>query len=131
MKKALTINNILTTIVSIILGIMLIAFGLNKFFSFMPVMELSAPGLEFMGAFVKIGYGMTIVAIVEIITGILIIFNKYRALALVILFPIMLNALLFHLFLDPENIFLAILAVSMNIFLMYSNRNKYAPLLHP
>ena len=119
---------IATTIVSIVLGLVLITFGLNKFFNFMPVMELSAPGLEFMGAFVKIGYGMTVVAIVEIITGILIVTNKYRALALVILFPIMLNALLFHMFLDPENILPAVLAVVMNIFLMYTSRDKYAPL---
>lgn len=118
MKKA-------SSIISILLGIILITFGLNKFFNFMPVMELSAPGLEFMGAFVKIGYGMAIVATVEIITGILIATNKYRALALVILFPIMLNALLFHIFLAPENALLAVLAVAMNIFLMYSSREKY------
>ena len=121
MKKA-------TRIVSILLGLILIAFGLNKFFSFMPVLELSAPGLEFMGAFVKIGYGMTAVAIVEIITGILIVTNKFRALALVVLFPVMLNALLFHLFLDPENILPAVLVVIMNIFLMYGVRDKYAML---
>jgi len=119
MKKA-------TTIVSILLGLILITFGLNKFLNFMPVMELSAPGLEFMGAFVKIGYGMAFVAIVEIITGILIATNKYRALALVILFPILLNALLFHMFLDPENSLPAVLAVAMNLFLMYSNIEKYA-----
>jgi len=95
----------------------------------MPAMELSAPGLEFMGAFIKIGYGMTAVAVVEIITGILIAANVFRALALVALFPIMLNALLFHLFLDPENILPAILAILMNIFLMYAVRDKYARLL--
>ncbi len=117
-----------TTIISIILGLILIIFGLNKFLNFMPVMELSAPGLEFMGAFVKVGYGMTLVAIVEIITGILIASNKYRAFALVILFPILLNALLFHLFLDPENMLLAVLVVVMNIFLMYAVRDKYAAL---
>jgi putative oxidoreductase len=122
-------KNISTTI-SILLGLTLIAFGLNKFFTFMPVVELSAPGLEFMGAFVKVGYGMTIVAIVEIVTGILIAINKYRALALVILFPVMLNALLFHVFLDPENILPAVLVVGMNLFLMYASKEKYAPLFN-
>jgi len=117
-----------STIISILLGLILITFGLNKFYEFMPVMELSAPGLEFMGAFVKIGYGMTIVAIVEIATGILIATNKFRALALVILFPILLNALLFHMFLDPENSLPAVLVVLMNVFLMYSEREKYASL---
>ena len=119
---------IASTIISILLGLTLIIFGLNKFFTFMPVVELSAPGLEFMGAFIKVGYGMTIIAIVEIVTGILIATNTYRALALVILFPIMLNALLFHVFLDPENIFPAVLAVGMNSFLMYSSKEKYSPL---
>ena len=123
MKKA-------STIISVILGLTLIIFGLNKFFNFMPVMELSAPGLEFMGAFVKVGYGMTIVAIIEIGTGILIATNKFRALALVILFPIMLNALLFHMFLDPENILPAVLVVGMNLFLMYASKEKYAPLFN-
>ena len=122
-------KNVSTTI-SILLGLTLIAFGLNKFFTFMPVVELSAPGLEFMGAFVKVGYGMTIVAIVEIVTGILIAINKYRALALVILFPVMLNALLFHVFLDPENILPAVLVVGMNLFLMYASKEKYAPLFN-
>ena len=114
-----------TTIVSILLGLVLITFGLNKFFKFMPVLELSAPGLEFMGAFMKIGYGMTLVAIIEIITGLLILTNKFRALALVILFPILLNALLFHLFLDPANIFPAVSAILMTVFLMYAVREKY------
>ena len=122
-------KNVSTTI-SILLGLTLIIFGLNKFFTFMPVVELSAPGLEFMGAFVKVGYGMTIVAIVEIVTGILIAINKYRALALVILFPVMLNALLFHVFLDPENILPAVLVVGMNLFLMYASKEKYAPLFN-
>ena len=117
-----------TTIVSALLGLVLIAFGLNKFLNFMPVLELSAPGLEFMGAFMKIGYGMTLVAIIEILSGVLIAINKYRALALVILFPIMLNALLFHLFLDPSNILPAVAAVAMNIFLMYAVKEKYAAL---
>lgn len=119
---------ILSTTISVLLGLTLITFGLNKFFNFMPVLELSAPGLEFMGAFVKVGYGMTIVAIVEITTGILIAINKYRALALVILFPVMLNALLFHLYLDPENILPAVLVIGMSLFLMYLGREKYAPL---
>jgi len=117
-----------TKIVSVILGVVLISFGLNKFINFMPAVELSAPGLEFMGAFIKIGYGMTVVAVVEIIAGILIAANVFRALALVALFPIMLNALLFHVFLDPENMLPAVVTILMNIFLMYAVRDKYAPL---
>ena len=112
-------------IISILLGIILIVFGLNKFLNFMPPLELASPGMDFMGALIKTGYVMTIVALVEIITGILIVINKYRALALVVLFPILLNALLFHVFLDPVNALPAVLAIAMNIFLMYANKEKY------
>ncbi|APD07263.1 hypothetical protein UJ101_01752 [Flavobacteriaceae bacterium UJ101] len=121
MKKA-------TTIISILLGIILIVFGLNKFLNFMPPMELATSGMEFMGALIKTGYMMTIVALVEIITGILIVINKYRALALVILFPVLLNALLFHVFLDPVNALPAVFAVAMNIFLMYTSKDRYQEL---
>ena len=118
-----------TNIISILLGLILVVFGLNKFLNFMPPLELAAPATEFMGALVKTGYIMAIVAIVEIVTGVLIATNKFRALALVVLFPIMLNAFLFHLFLDRGNIIPALLAILMNIYLLFANKNKFAELL--
>ncbi len=121
MKKA-------TLIISILLGLILITFGLNKFLNFMPPLDLTPSGMEFMVALAKTGYIMTIVAIVEIITGVLIIINKFRALALVILFPILVNAFLFHVFLDLANVLPAALTIGMNIFLMFEGRDKYEKL---
>ena len=118
-----------TNIVSILLGLILVVFGLNKFLNFMPPLELAVPATEFMGALVKTGYIMAIVAIVEIVTGVLIATNKFRALALVVLFPIMLNAFLFHLFLDRGNIIPALLAILMNIYLLFAHKHKFAELL--
>ena len=112
----------------VLLGLMMLVFGLNKFFSFMPMPPMPELAGQFMGALVKSGYLMTIIAVVEIITGAFILFDKYLSLALVVLFPVMLNAFLFHLFLDPAGIMGAGFALFLIIYLMYQNKSDYASL---
>lgn len=118
----------LKTVIRILLGIMMVVFGLNKFLQFMPMPPLPENAMAFMSALVSSGYIMAIVAIVEIVAGALLLFNKYQALTLVVLFPIVLNAFLFHLFLDVSGIAGAALAIAMNIFLMIKNKASYSQL---
>jgi putative oxidoreductase len=117
-------------IIRILLGLMLVVFGLNKFLQFMPMPPMPDAAGEFMGALMKSGYIMVIVAIVEIVGGALLLVNKYQPLILVILFPILLNAFLFHLFLDPAGIGGAAFAIAMNIFLFFANKESYKSLLN-
>ncbi len=112
-----------------LLSLMMIVFGLNKFLQFIPQPPLPEAAMEVMMGFVKSGYIMPIVAVVEILTGILILSNKFRALALLILFPIMLNAFLFHLFLDPAGIGGALVALGINIYLLLLEKDKFSALL--
>ena len=116
-------------VIRILLGLILVVFGLNKFLNFMPMPPMPDAAGDFMGALVKSGYVMVIVAIVEIVTGILILLDKYQALALVVLFPVLLNAFLFHLFLDLPGIGGALFAILMNGFLLFANKEKYSELL--
>lgn len=69
-----------------------------------------------MGALVKSGYLMSAAVIVEIVTGLVLIFNRFQPLALVILFPVLLNAFWFHHFLDPAGIGGAFIAIATNHF---------------
>jgi putative oxidoreductase len=115
-------------VIRVLLGLILVVFGLNKFLNFMPMPPMPDAAGEFMGALVKSGYVMVIVAIVEIVTGILILLDKYQALALVLLFPVLLNAFLFHLFLDLPGIGGALFAILMNSFLLFANKEKYSEL---
>ncbi len=117
------------TIIRVLLGLLVLIFGLNKFLQFMPMPPMSGAAGEFMGALVKSGYLMIIVAIIEIIAGILLLINKFQPLALVILFPVLLNAFLFHLFLDIGGIGAAALAIAMNIFLFFTNKESYSTIL--
>ena len=116
-------------IVRILLGLMVLIFGLNKFLQFMPTPPMPEPAGEFMGALVESGYLMVLVALVEIVTGIMLLINKYQPLALVILFPVLLNAFLFHLFLAPAGIGGALMATAMNVFLFFANIDSYRALL--
>ena len=108
-----------------LLALILIVFGLNKFLNFMPLPPMPEPAESFMGALMDTGYIMVIVAALEVISGIFLMINKYSALMLVLVFPVLLNAFLFHLFLDFKGIGGALLALSLAIFLMYKSFNTY------
>jgi putative oxidoreductase len=117
-------------IIRILFGLMLVIFGLNKLLQFMPMPPMPEAAGEFMGALVKSGYLMFIVAIVEVVAGVLLLVNKYQSLALVVVFPVILNAFLFHLFLDLAGVGGAAVAMAMNIFLFLANKESYKSLFN-
>ncbi|HIP32679.1 MAG TPA: DoxX family membrane protein [Crocinitomicaceae bacterium] len=118
MKKGLLI-------IRIILGLMMVVFGLNKFIHFMPMPEMQPAMENFMQSLVSTGYLMALVAVVEIVAGILFLTNKLAAFGAVILVPVLLNAFLAHLFMDPAGIGGAAAALIMNLFLLYGFKEKY------
>lgn len=67
----------------------------------MPTPPLTPEAEEFMSALINTGYLMNAVAVIEILTGIMLLLNLFQRLALILLFPVLLNAFWFHLFLDP------------------------------
>ncbi len=116
-------------VVRILLGLMLVIFGLNKFFQFMPAMQFAPSAMEFMKALMATGYMLKLIALVEIATGALLLLNRFVALALVLLAPLTVNILLFHLFLDVSKILPGLLVAIMQAYLAYVNRAKFSTLL--
>ena len=129
MNQNLSPMNKAQLIIRILFGLILVIFGSNKFLNFMPMPPMPEAAGAFMGALVDSGYLMTLVALVEIVAGVSILINKYKTLALVILLPVILNAFLFHLFLDLSGIAGSAVALMMNLFLMYANQESYRSLL--
>ncbi len=113
----------------IILGALLILFGLNKFLQFLPPMELTASAQTFFSAIMATGYLFKVVALVEITVGVLLLINRFQALALLLLAPISVNIILFHLFLDPANIGPAALVTILNVYLLLTNKEKFSAVL--
>src|SRR3546814_5073585 len=84
-------------VVSLLFGLGYINSGLNKFFNYMPVPEdMPQEVVRVFTAFMEIGWLMPLIAVVEIVGGVLFIPGKYRALGAVVILPISVGVLLMH-----------------------------------
>jgi len=118
---------IVNTILRIGLGVMLLAFGLNKFFWFMPDFDFgdNVGAANLCQAFTDSGYMWPLVGGLEAIVGILFIINKAFPAALLALLPISVNIVLFHAVLDPPNIVPALVVALLNVYFIYKNWSHY------
>lgn len=121
-------NSTFTRILRIILALGLIVFGINKFFGFMPMPELPANASDFMSSLKATGYVLPIVGALEVIIGLLLLVNKSVPFALLLLAPISVNILLFHIFLDLPGISGALVIAIINVVLIYKHWKVYRPL---
>jgi len=119
-------NSKLTMALRLLLGLILVIFGANKFFHFIP-MEAPPEG-SFMAALIATGYMMPLIGISEVIPGLLLLINKWKGLALVWLVPISINIVLFHIIFDITTIAPAALVAVLNAVLIYANWKKFKTL---
>ena len=116
-------------VVRLLLGLMLLIFGLNKFFNFLPAPEgMSADAGAYFGALTSAKV-ITLVAVVEVLAWLALILNKFGALMALVLMSVSVNAVLFHATLDPGNIVPAIALLVLNIVVLYGYKDKYKELL--
>lgn len=116
-------------ILYILFGIMFINAGLNKFFNYMPMPELTPEQLKFFTAFTSITWMIPLVATIEIIGGILFIFRKTRALGAIVILPIMTGILAHHVTVDQSGVVLALVLMAINILAIADNWPKYQRLI--
>ncbi len=117
-------------VVSILFGLMFINSGLNKFFNYMPMPEdLPEKMMKLFTAFMEIGWLMPLIAVAEIVGGLLFITNKYRALGAIIIFPVMIGILLTHLITAPSGLPIALVLLAINLWVIIENREKYLPMI--
>lgn len=116
---------------------MLLAFGLNKFFWFMPDFDFTGyPEAEHLFNTLRFsgeepagkGYIMNLVGLTEVIVGLLLIIRKWVPFALVMLVPISINIVLFHAFVNLPNMGPAIFVAVVNAYLIYRNWDSYKTL---
>lgn len=116
-------------VLSLLFGLMFINSGLNKIFNYIPVpKDLPESMVKVNDAFMTIGWLMPLIAIVEIVGGILFITNKYRALAAIMILPIMIGILLTHIFNAPAGLPIALVLLAINLWVIVENRKKYLPM---
>jgi hypothetical protein len=113
-------NSLFTKIIRIALGIALIVFGANMIISFLPIDP--PEGLP--------KYIFSVVGVLEVFIGALLLLKKWIAFALILLAPISINILLFHLFLNIPGVAIAIVIVLFNAILIFKHWQQYKPLFY-
>lgn len=121
-------NSKLTMVLRLLLGLILLVFGANKFFQFMPAPPTEGAPADFMGALFATGYMFPMVAITEIVAGALLLTNKWTGLALILAAIISVNILLFHIMLAPASIAAGAVVAILNVVLIYANWKKFKTL---
>lgn len=121
-------NSRFTLLVRIVLGIILVIFGSNKFLHFLPLPPPTGSAAEFMDSLKATGYIFPIIGILEVFIGVMLLLQKWVAFVLILLAPISINILLFHLFLDIPGVTVAFLVVILNGILIYKRWKYYSPL---
>jgi len=118
----------LILILRILLGVLLILFGSNKFIGFLPDFEFADPNAGILFAALAGSYILKTVGLIEVIVGFLLVINKAVPFALVLLAPISVNIILFHATLDPANIGPGVFVFIVNTYLIYTHWNNYKSL---
>ena len=122
-------KNKILTVLCIVFGLMMVNAGLNKLFHYMPMPEMSEEMMQIMGAYLTLKWILPLVAVVEIIGGILIAIPKTRALGALMIFPVMVGIFIHHAVLDPSGMGMVLLLFAINIWAIVANWKKYEPII--
>ncbi len=116
----------------IILGLIFTVFGLNGFFHFIPMPEMSEGAGQFLGALAGTGYMFPLIKLTEIACGVLLLIGRWVPLALTVLAPVVLNIVLFHVFLEPspDGLVVPILSLILGIFLARAYKSSFSGVLN-
>jgi uncharacterized membrane protein YphA (DoxX/SURF4 family) len=113
----------------ILLGLIFFVFGLNFFLHFIPQPPPSGPSGAFAGAMFATGYFFVLLKVVETVSGALLIAGRFVPLVLAVLAPVVINIIFFHAFLAPAGLALPIVVLALELFLAWSYRSVYRPML--
>ncbi len=122
-------NNKAVMVVRFVFGLLLLALGAMAFMNFSIPDFYSPKALAFLQALSDTGYMNQIMGAVQLIAGLMFVTRRYVALGATILAPITFNIIIFHLFLDLKTILPGLVIFGLNMFIAYSEKDKYKSLL--
>ena len=116
-------------VVRILMGLMFLFASIVVLFNLMPHPEMKGNAKLFMDGITATGYFMTLLKTTELVCGLAFVVGRFVPLATVVIFPITLNILFYHVFVAPEGLPVAIPLMLGNLFLAYACRRNYKMLL--
>jgi len=119
---------IVVIVARILLGLMFFVFGLNGLHPFMPNPPPTPPAAAFFGALAGTHYMFALIFGTQVIGGALLLFGLAVPFALLILAPVIVNIVFFHIFLSPDLLPLALVVAALEVLLAWHYREAFAPL---
>lgn len=116
---------ILNKVSRFLLGLIFLIFGLNGFLHFIPMPPPSGVAGQFFGALFVSNYLVPIFGL-QVISGALLLVNRFVPLALTILAAIIVNILLFHVLMNPAGLGLAVFVAILWGVVFASVRSAFA-----
>jgi uncharacterized membrane protein YphA (DoxX/SURF4 family) len=118
-----------TAVARVLLGLIFLVFGLNGFLNFMPApKDMPHEIVTVLGALMKAGY-MQVASGAEVIVAVMLLTNRFVPLALALLAPIVVGIITFHVTMQPETIGPGIVVLLMELYLAWSYRGAFRPML--
>jgi putative oxidoreductase len=118
-------------IVRVLLGLVFVVFGSNAFFHFIPQQPMPEKAAAFMMPLISSGYYYPI-AILQIFGGIcMLIGARFVPLGLTLLGPIIVNIMLFHIFIVRDGLGIAVVISVLALFLLWVYRFKFPAIFQP
>ena len=116
---------IIITIARILLGLVFLTFGLNGFLQFIHMPSPTGLAAQYLGVLFTSHYLVT-VFLLQAVAGALLLVNRYVAVALVLLGPVVVNILLFHSLMAPEGLPLALVAAALWLTVFFGARRAFS-----
>jgi putative oxidoreductase len=113
----------------LLLALVFVVFGLNGFLHFIPQPPPSGLAGQFVGA-LFVSHYLVVVFVLQLLSGILLLINRYVPLALTLLGPVIFNILLFHSFMNPEGLPLALIVTVLWLVTAWGVRSAFAGIFH-
>lgn len=124
-----TFARFLPAIARILLGLILLLFGLNGFLHFMPQpKDMPQDMMTVIGALMKAGY-LQVVSGTMVLVGVLLLINRFVPLALAFLAPLIVGILTFHITMSPSTIGPGIVVAVLELYLAWAYRDAFRAML--
>ncbi len=119
----------LPLVARVLLGLIFVFFGVVG--ALAPETDMGEDADAFIAALKDTGYLWPLVKVTEVTSGLLLISGIFVPLALVLLAPVALNILLFHLVLSPSpgGLAVAVLVLALGAYLAHHHRSSFAAIL--
>jgi len=118
-------------IARVLLGLIFAVFGSNGFLHFIPMPPMQGQPGAFIGALVSSGY-IYAIATLQVLGGLLLLIGgRFVPLGLTLLGPVIVNIVLYHIFLDTSGLPMAIIISILALFLLWIYRYKFPAIFQP